>query len=308
MIGQRRRWNTLYTINQSKKYLIIEIWLLFCLKCSCVFALQLCHIAAFICPFIHPSTHTMINVSLTGLGENDREREPYHLHVLAVQVFGSCHCSEVVGFCCGLDQQDERGSKRLSKAQSDPGRSGGDHRPGGHTVAHLQHGLWVRQLFTLVDLDVGLQQWRIMILMMKTSHFLIQIIQPTAHWREATLDSVVLDEHAVNWQNLEVLQQVSASDFAAADLLLHQSLGGQEEGHQLGQLPLEVIVNVWVTHAGQQHLLIISHTLEYTLPFNCVDNPVCSSSLLPSTLSTQTEKINYVSRMFGLMEQKKKRR
>lgn len=45
-------------------------------------------------------------------------------------------------------------------------------------------------------------------------------------------------------QNLEVLQQVSAGDFAAADLLLHQPVGGQEEGHQLGQLPLEVAVDV----------------------------------------------------------------
>lgn len=241
---------------------------------------------------IHPSTHPMIIMSLTGLGENDKKGS----------LPSPCSCCTCLWLLpqqwgCWLPlwpgQQEERERERLSKAPSDPGRSGGDRSPvaawadpGAHTVAHLQHGLWVRQLLTLVDLDVGLQRWRIM---MKTSRF-IPIIQPTVQWSEATLGTVVLDQRPVNWlvtaQNLKVLQQVSAGDFAAADLLLHQPLGGQQEGHQLGQLPLEVIVNVWVAHTNQQDLLIRSHTFKYTLPFNCVHNTVYSLSLPLSTVDT----------------------
>lgn len=45
-------------------------------------------------------------------------------------------------------------------------------------------------------------------------------------------------------QNLEVLQQISAGDFVASNLLLHQSVWSQEERHQLSQLPLKVSVDV----------------------------------------------------------------
>lgn len=45
-------------------------------------------------------------------------------------------------------------------------------------------------------------------------------------------------------QNLEVLQQISAGDFVASNLLLHQSVWSQEERHQLSQLPLKVSIDV----------------------------------------------------------------
>lgn len=45
-------------------------------------------------------------------------------------------------------------------------------------------------------------------------------------------------------QDLEVLQKISAGDFVAADLLLHQSFWGQEERHQLGQRPLKIPIDV----------------------------------------------------------------
>lgn len=43
-----------------------------------------------------------------------------HLHVFAVQVFGSCHSSEVVGFCCGLDRQEDRGKRESQHSQVGP--------------------------------------------------------------------------------------------------------------------------------------------------------------------------------------------
>ncbi|TNN74241.1 hypothetical protein EYF80_015484 [Liparis tanakae] len=39
-----------------------------------------------------------------------RWTRPHQLHVLAVQVFGSCHGRQVVGFCCRLTDRRRRRS------------------------------------------------------------------------------------------------------------------------------------------------------------------------------------------------------
>jgi hypothetical protein len=44
--------------------------------------------------------------------------------------------------------------------------------------------------------------------------------------------------------HLEILHQVPAGDLVPADLLLHQSVGGQEERHQLRQVSLKVVIDV----------------------------------------------------------------
>lgn len=45
-------------------------------------------------------------------------------------------------------------------------------------------------------------------------------------------------------QDLEVLQEISAGHFVASDLLLYQSVRGQEERDQLGQRPLKFPIDV----------------------------------------------------------------
>lgn len=45
-------------------------------------------------------------------------------------------------------------------------------------------------------------------------------------------------------QDLEVLQEVSAGDFVASDLLFHQAVWGQEERHQSGQGRLKITIDV----------------------------------------------------------------
>lgn len=45
-------------------------------------------------------------------------------------------------------------------------------------------------------------------------------------------------------QNLEVLHKISAGDFVPSNLLLHQSLWGQQQRHQFGQFTLKIIINV----------------------------------------------------------------
>lgn len=45
-------------------------------------------------------------------------------------------------------------------------------------------------------------------------------------------------------RHLEVMQQVPAGDFGAADLLLHQVLGREQSRDQLHQLLLELLVDV----------------------------------------------------------------
>lgn len=44
---------------------------------------------------------------------------PYLLHVLTVQIFGSCHSSQVVGFCCRLNRKETQSfQKTLDKSKS----------------------------------------------------------------------------------------------------------------------------------------------------------------------------------------------
>lgn len=142
---------------------------------------------------------------------------PYLLHVLTVQIFGSCHSSQVVGLCRRLNRKWRSENGRRSRMA--PSVYGD--RP-----AALTLGEAVPPPDRSLYKPVGKTKTT-------TSHRCSLRLLPVARKNSKT------------WlHDLEVLQEISAGDFVASDFLFHQLLWSQEERHQLGQPRLKIPVDV----------------------------------------------------------------
>lgn len=120
---------------------------------------------------------------------------------------------------------------------------------------YLQHGLWVRKLLTLVDLYVSLQTERSSAdqYFLYNVNILAQGLRPNFKPFLCYFHLLIVFLHnnknmfiGLNQipRHLEILHKISAGDFAASNLLLHQFLWSQQERNQLGQLPLKITVNI----------------------------------------------------------------